>query len=860
MSLALNPGGKIMATKGNCDGISEGFEIHGTAGRQLVGRSRGMVCLILGMAALSGTILHAGEVGQNMALGRPYRLFPAPNYPHCTDPGDTVQLTDGQTTDRYFWTQIGTVGWQNVHYASITVDLGRVEPIGGVSMTTAAGTANVTWPMAVQILVSDDGQQFYNVGDLVALDHEVNGPWPEGYAIRRLSTDRLEARGRYVKFVLIPLPGGPYLFTDEVEVFRGPDSFKALRFQPETATTAERVYREGRLERSVSYRWEADLRSLERVIEEAPLAPEQRAAFREAREDLRAGGPDPIEDPEDFRAVLPLGERHARLFRTQAGVWRAAGQESLRAWVGQPYDPLDPFAPPAVAGDEALDDALQVDAMRGERRSGVVNLANATDEPLEVRLRFADLPQSPRPDYVQVHQVKWTDTARGVPVASALPAARTDGDGWRVTVRPGLVRQVWFAFRFQDEPPGRHSGELVIEAAGQPALRLPVHLQIRPFEMPSDPRLLLGGWSYTDGSGRYGLTSANREAFLEHLQTRYVNAPWATSGTLMRFEFDAQDPAQITLDTRQLDDWIDQWPDARMYLVFLAVAHHSGPIRTSLGGADIDSPEFDQRVATWISAWVRHLRSRDIAPHRLGLLIHDEPHEGSDIQPLLRWARAIRAAEPDVVIWEDPTYRNPAAAPAELFEACDVLCPNRPMWLAGGQAFADFYRQQQRQGRQLHFYSCSGPAKLLDPYSYYRLQAWHIWQEGGDGSFFWAFGDNSGSSSWNEYLARSGPYTPLFLDDDSVTAGKQMEAIAESVQDFALLDLLRAAVDAADPAERDAPPVGRGRQLLEQAVPRVLQAEGADGLNWHDAKDRAVADRVRSEILDVLTELTHLPL
>ena len=812
--------------------------------------ARRSVSLAVGIAVTAAAILQAGEVGENLALGQPYRLFPAPNYRYCTDPGDAVQLTDGHTTDSYFWTQVGTVGWQNVHYATITVDLGAIYPISGASMTTAAGTANVTWPMAVPILVSDDGQEFHKVGDLVALDQAVQGDWPEGYAIRQMSTDQLEARGRYVQFVMIPLPGGPYLFTDEVEVFRGPESLMAIDFTSETATTAERVYREGRLARSVRYRWEADLRSLKRVIEESPLEAEPRAALEAEHAQLRADGPDPIGEPAAFRAVLPLGERHARLFRAQAAVWRAAGHEALRAEVGQPYDPLELFAW-ATAAESG---ALQVDAMRGETRAAVVNLANASEEPMEVVVQFANVPQSPRPDYVQVHQVQWTDTARGVPVASALPFAAADRDSWRVTVLPGLVQQLWFSFRFQDQPPGRHSGQLVIRAAGQPELRLPVHLQVRPLALPRDIRLLLGGWSYTDGPGRYGVTPANRALFLEHLQARHVNAPWATSGTMMRFEFDADDPSHIQLDTRQLDDWIDQWPDARMYFVFLAVADHSGPLRTSLGGAAIDSPEFDARVGTWISAWVRHLRSRDIPPNRLGLLIHDEPHEGTDIAPFLRWARAIRAAEPEVVIWEDPTYRYPAAAPAELFEACDVLCPNRPMWLAGGEAFADFYRQQQQQGRQLHFYSCSGPAKLLDPYSYYRLQAWHIWQEGGDGSFFWAFGDNSGSSSWNEYLARSGPYTPLFLDETSVTAGKQMEAIAESVQDFALLDKLQAAVVEAERSEREDLLVQRGRRVLEQAVPRVLQSEGADGLNWHDPKDRSVADRVRREILDVLSE------
>ena len=141
----------------------------------------------------------------------------------CTDPGDRVQLTDGQSTRGYFWTQQGTVGWSNVPYASIAVDLGRVEPINGVALTTAAGAAQVRWPGQVRILTSDDGRTYRDQGDLVALDVRRNGPLPEKYAIRRLATDELRTRGRYVMFLMLPLAGSSYTFVDEVEVFRGPE-------------------------------------------------------------------------------------------------------------------------------------------------------------------------------------------------------------------------------------------------------------------------------------------------------------------------------------------------------------------------------------------------------------------------------------------------------------------------------------------------------------------------------------------------------------------------------------------------------------------------------------------------------------
>ena len=142
--------------------------------------------------------LLAGDVqaaGENLATGRPCELHPAPSYRHCTDPGDMRQLTDGKWTTAYFWTQPGTVGWTRAPYATVTIDLGAPRLIGGASLTTAAGRAGVTWPMAVPVLVSDDKQTWREAGDLVALDHAERGPWPDQHTIRRIHTDRLKARG-----------------------------------------------------------------------------------------------------------------------------------------------------------------------------------------------------------------------------------------------------------------------------------------------------------------------------------------------------------------------------------------------------------------------------------------------------------------------------------------------------------------------------------------------------------------------------------------------------------------------------------------------------------------------------------------
>lgn len=795
----------------------------------------------------------AADTAENIALGKTYTLFPSPSYALSTDPDDKVQLTDGQTTTAYFWTQPGTVGWQSVAYAAVTVDLGKVEPIGRAAFTTAAGVAGVTWPMAAYVLTSDDARTWKNAGDLVAIDHSSRGPWPEKYAIRRVSGE-LQTRGRYVQLVIIPLPGAPYLFTDEIEVFRGAEELLSKAPSGEVVTP-EGIYQQGRIARSIRHRLEEDAAGIEKAIRESELPDAEQRALLEKLASIRREGErlQPPHSTEGFQAVLPLNDVHARLFGLQAEFWRRnvsnAGRE-LALRPALPWDPVE-LCGPIPASDARQ--AVEIHAMRGEYRSAAVNLYHGGTSPVEVRLRFEGIPPA-LARCLTVHEVAWTDTAQGVPIAAALPEARRDGRDWIVTAKPGIVRQVWLTFHPADVEPGDYRGTMTFVAAGEDPSPLPLRIRVWPLTFPAETTLWLGGWSYTDGRGSYGISTANRAAFLAHLQNRFVNAPWATGAVMPVSQIAA---AGDKLDTARFDDWIAQWPDAKAYLVFLAVGNYSGVSR-SAGPLKPGTPEFHRAVGTWISAWVRHLRTKGIEPSRLALLIHDEPHEGTDTGPLIAWAKAIQEAEPEVLIWEDPTYRDPHLAPSELFEVCDILCPNRPMWLDQSKQFADFYLDQQQRGRTLHLYSCSGPAKLLDPYSYHRLQAWHAWHIGAKGSFFWAFGDNSGASSWNEYFAKAGPFTPLFLDEKTVTAGKHMEAIRESVEDYEYFVMLERAVERAKAAGRK-DGVAQAEALLKTGPQRVLEASGAGEIRWHEPKDRSLADSVRIEVLEALATLERPP-
>jgi hypothetical protein len=88
-----------------------------------------------------------------------------------------------------------------------------------------------------------------------------------------------------------------------------------------------------------------------------------------------------------------------------------------------------------------------------------------------------------------------------------------------------------------------------------------------------------------------------------------------------------------------------------------------------------------------------------------------------------------------------------------------------------------------------------------------------------------------------------------------VTTAKYLEAIRESVQDYEYLVMLRDRVVALEQPGRAVPMLRKAKALLAGACDRVLAAENATAFDWDVPKDRAIADQVRVEILDMLGAL-----
>ena len=784
------------------------------------------------------------DVGENLALGKPYTMTP-PNYGLCTDPDDKTQLTDGAYTEGHFWTRKTTVGWSGTGLTYINLDLGRDQPIKGVSLNTAAGVAEVRWPRVILVFVSADGESWQEVGELVSLSTH-HAPLPDygDYHVRKLWTDQLRTHGRYVQFCCDP--GEQYLFVDEIEVFRGDGAWLNTPYAGEPVADLKEHMSQRVINGLIRKQFIRDLQAVSDDIAELPEAGRAGYARRaDALADAIQNTP-PV-PMEGFRAVLPMTDLERDIFKLQAAVWRAQGKPELRLWKKHRWDPLAPSEEPE--GD-AEPPVLDVHMMQNEYRAEVLNLTNAADKDKRVVVRIAGLSGGSNRECFKVHEVLTVGTRRFVAVSAALPEAQRVANGWVVSVPAGMTRQVWLSIHTGEAGTGAFTGVVQI-LDGQKVHQVPLKFTVYPLGFPDEPSLLVGGWSYTNSESVYGVTPQNRMALIAHLQEHFVNAPWASSSALGDGEYDHAGQMMKEPATSNFDNWVALWPKAKMYLVFKAVGD-------SFAGSKMGTDLFGTKVGNWARFWAGHLRESGLDPSQLGILILDEPNRKEQYDIITAWANAIEAAAPEIVTWEDPQPHEEQHC-LGMFASVDVLCPYRHPFMARPDWYRDLFLDQQRQGRELWFYSADGPARSFDPFSYYLLQEWHCFKIGAKGSCFWAFGDNGRVSCWNEYpAAGKGPYCPTYIDEHSVTAAKYMEAIREGVEDYEYLTMLQSRVNELVGAGVPAGRLKAATDLLATACDRVMAMEEGANYRWDEKKDRSIADTVRIEILEVLTELATL--
>ncbi len=789
--------------------------------------------------------------GPNIAKGKTYTFTLKPNYSYCTDKDDAIQLTDGIYSQGYFWVQKSTVGWVRAPLVGITIDLGKEEPICGVSWNTAAGAADVSWPQGLQIFTSNDKENWEHCGDLIQLTAKTHLPPQNTYCTFRYATNELKSKGRYIQFVV---SSTSYTFVDEIEVYRGPDNW-LYELQPVYAIKDPKELARSRMALgSAAVRMKTDLHNLMELLERLPQ-PLHDKALSEARDlYVETNEMNDLQGKELNSTELPLSPLHAKILALNLYVLQAQGLLEPKLWHNVRWDNLSITAIPPKQEMAPL----EVHLMRGEVRGETVNITNPYEIPIGVSFSVEGLPQGAN---LKFNEVLVTDTKQNLPIADALRPA--DASGRLVVVVPaGCTRQVWLSF---DKPTAKagiyHANIIACIGSRELLLKPEIDSKHRPIktkltltiydkDFPTRPTMHVGGWDYVNGGNKYYKSPDNLVPKLALMKDIYVDSPWATSAVMPHgavFDKEGTLTNEESLDYTNWNEWKSLFPEARNYCVFWSVG-------TTFQREKMGTPMFEKKLGQYLNAWCQYLKKTGVKPKQLVILLLDEPHNHDQDAIIIAWAKAIKATCPDITLFEDPTYLDPTKALPELFTCVDILCPHTPHRVSKGKSFRDFYVKQREDGRTLWLYSCNGPARHLDPVTYHRGQMWNAFDMGAVGTFYWALGCGGGiGNSFKAYHQTGLEYSPFFVSDTSVMQSKHSEAIREGVQDYEYMVMLRDRIAELRKQGKSAQ-ADQKQTVLDASLKRVIDSIIADGMDWRREKDRSIMDQSRIAILKALVD------
>ena len=500
------------------------------------------------------------------------------------------------------------------------------------------------------------------------------------------------------------------------------------------------------------------------------------------------------------------------------------------------------FTDNAVSDKEKV--RLGITMMRGEVRSTAFSIANPTNEPQEFLINTTTVNPALG---LKVFQAVVTDTSEGIPVSSALRELPIDAGRAQLAVPAGCNVQIWLMCHRPTAKAGKYAATVKVVGAMNPLVTLTV--EIVGIDFPKDPMLNVGGWEY---AGSYN--GKNRLANIAFMREIGVNSTWAVDNVLPKnpsFDTDGRLVNADKLDFSRFDRWISEWPDAHHY----CVTHTMN--RSQFFGEKAGTPRYERMVIDYFKAVERRMEQLKLKPEQLVYLYLDEPCSIDGDMIVVNFMKIIRKEKFSMQFFQDPVWNTPDKGLPEAFSLPNILCPNTPMMTANGQKFKEFYSKQRKEGRTLWLYSCSGPAKQLDPLHYWRGQAWQCHQMKAWGSFFWAFGCTARSGeSWNAYAKNGTEFGPYFVEREGLpTDSKQAEAIRESVEDFEYMKMLEAEIARVKAANPKHPALKTAEMALAEATEEVVAAIKPSTFQWSAEKDYELFDRNAVRLLKALEGL-----
>ena len=765
----------------------------------------------------------------NVALGKKYFLFPAPNYKLCTGPSDTTDLTDGKRAHGNLWLDQATVGWGSPQAAiSITIDLGEPHVVNRLRYCTGGGCAGVVFPSQLDYEASLDGMIFYRIGDL-AQDTPKQPP-EAGLGYRAFAYDVYypPVNVRYVR--IHALPKEKFFFSDEIEVYSAPQE------KPVPLTQFPVV--EGDMDFILNQGSRVIRQSFLRLLS-AATAGKDEPTLKSRISSWRLSC-----KPEKLDGAYPFDPLQEDIFAYNAAQWRQSGASDCVFWTDDFYAPVHPerLAPKYQSDSQKV--VLRETMMSGARRGLVLNIANASKEPIPLQARLNGVKG-------EILRVIYLDTKKGEP-SSTLLAPLCDKTGRpdsKCRVIPGMVVQLVVLPETQDLQPGVNHSTLIV-TLGKQQHQFPLELNILPIAFPEQPSLKTGGFDYLDeiangkehnwlGWQASYATDALKKIREMHFQIRCASSGCFAASRPERLKYSDEGALISKPDFTGFDRWVAANPKARFFHVFCGLDNVTYLDRRIKPG----TPQFNRAITEWAHEWNNHILGNGLQGRVIFQLLK-EPWDLSKYIQEEYWNKPFQKGAPDIPTLTDPTLTFQPEW-TRYIAYSSILCPATEL-LQGEQGSRNlkvFQKVLAANGGELWCYS--GRFSIFTaPPAALRNQGWIAARAGAVGFLFWGVTSpmpnicNMYSATWE---ARH--HSPFWLmEDGRMGITKHYCALRDSIQDY---ELLKQFQERLDKATRQGRNVTRAKDRLN----RLLNTVSEETFPLFDVLRDSQGTKARQELL-----------
>jgi len=422
--------------------------------------------------------------------------------------------------------------------------------------------------------------------------------------------------------------------------------------------------------------------------------------------------------------------------------------------------------------------SIRQTAVMGEHSPVPVVLFNITDQFLNVRIEYEELPGL---KINPLHSIN-TITALGNESWDAMPEF---DESAIITIPPLKSREVWLDIDLAKADAGNYQIEVlfqslngagIIDASSSPhgvpapETKVDIFLEVLPFVMAPSGEFRLCTWSPSTGPEIDGLLAHGNNVFLLH------NA---------KIEYNDNDEITRT-DFSEMDKVINQFSNRDVFFLL-----HGMP---KLNG-EFGSAKYKEDYQQYLRLLLTFLSKKNIDLQHFALYPVDEPggHGWAAVNEVIKIGEMAHEVNPDIMIYQDGGGELP------MFEAMsrhlDVWVPPFD-WLSLDKPEMDVMRNT---GELLWSYNCAytsarpvGPnIKNINLIHEYRTAALHVLRHGATGIGYWVYS----AGSENQWSRIKYEYSLVYPGRSKSVTSRRWEAVREGIEDYRIVAALKKYLD-----------------------------------------------------------------